>query len=275
MSATPIPRSLAMTIYSDLDISVIKDLPGGRKPIKTAVRTDKDRESVYNFIESSIKAGDQTYIVYPLIEESEALDLKDATMGFEKLKRRFPDFSVALLHGQMKPEEKDAIMKRFASGKTDILVSTTVIEVGVDVPNASIMVIEHAERFGLSQLHQLRGRIGRGTKQSYCILMPGSKLSKDGRYRLRKMVETTDGFEIAEADLKLRGPGDFMGTKQSGLPDFRFADIVEDKALLEQAKQDAWSLIGSDPNLTSEEHHNLKKVFEPYFKKRAEFFGVG
>lgn len=275
MSATPIPRSLAMTIYSDLDSSVIKDLPGGRKPIKTAVRTDRDRESVYNFIESSVKAGDQTYIVYPLIEESEALDLKDATMGFEKLKRRFPDVSISLLHGQMKPEEKDAIMKRFVSGETDILVSTTVIEVGVDVPNASIMVIEHAERFGLSQLHQLRGRIGRGTKQSYCILMPGSKLSKDGRYRLRKMVETTDGFEIAEADLKLRGPGDFMGTKQSGLPDFRFADIVEDKALLEQAKQDAWSLIGSDPNLDSKEHQNMKRVFEPYFKKRAEFFGVG
>lgn len=275
MSATPIPRSLAMTIYSDLDSSVIKDLPGGRKPIKTAVRTDKDRESVYNFIESSVKAGDQTYIVYPLIEESEALDLKDATMGFEKMKRRFPDVSISLLHGQMKPEEKDVIMKRFASGDTDILVSTTVIEVGVDVPNASIMVIEHAERFGLSQLHQLRGRIGRGTKQSYCILMPGSKLSKEGRYRLRKMVETTDGFEIAEADLKLRGPGDFMGTKQSGLPDFRFADIVEDKTLLELAKQDAWSLIGSDPNLDSEEHQNLKKIFEPYFKKRTEFFGVG
>ena len=275
MSATPIPRSLAMTIYSDLDISVIKDLPGGRKPIKTAVRTDRDRESVYSFIESSVEAGDQAYIVFPLIEESEALDLKDATMGFEKLKRRFPELSIALLHGQMKPDEKDAIMKRFASGDTDILVSTTVIEVGVDVPNASIMVIEHAERFGLSQLHQLRGRIGRGTKQSYCILMPGSKLSKDGRYRLRKMVETTDGFEIAEADLKLRGPGDFMGTKQSGLPDFRFADIVEDKALLEQAKQDAWSLIGSDPSLNSEQHQNLKKVFEPYFKKRAEFFGVG
>lgn len=275
MSATPIPRSLAMTIYSDLDSSVIKDLPGGRKPIKTAVRTDKDRESVYNFIESSVKAGDQAYIVYPLIEESEALDLKDATMGFEKLKRRFPEPSISLLHGQMKPEEKETIMKRFVSGDTDILVSTTVIEVGVDVPNASIMIIEHAERFGLSQLHQLRGRIGRGTKQSYCILMPGSKLSKDGRYRLQKMVETTDGFEIAEADLKLRGPGDFMGTKQSGLPDFWFADIVEDKALLEQAKQDAWSLIGSDPDLQSKENQNLKRVFEPYFKKRAEFFGVG
>lgn len=275
MSATPIPRSLAMTIYSDLDISVIKDLPGGRKPIKTAVRTDRDRDSVYDFIYQSVQSGDQVYIVYPLIEESEALDLKDATMGFEKLKRRFPDVSISLLHGRMKSEEKDAIMKRFAEGETDILVSTTVIEVGVDVPNASIMVIEHAERFGLSQLHQLRGRIGRGTKQSYCILMPGSKLSKDGRYRLRKMVETTDGFEIAEADLKLRGPGDFMGTKQSGLPEFRFADIVEDKVLLETAKQDAWSLIGSDPNLDSEEHQNLKKVFEPYFKKRAEFFGVG
>ncbi len=275
MSATPIPRSLAMTIYSDLDISIIAGLPAGRKPIKTAVRTDKDRKSVYEFIEKSVQQGDQVYVIFPLIEESEAMDLKDATMGFEKLKQRFPDISIDLLHGRMSSEEKEKIMSRFSNGDTGILVSTTVIEVGVDVPNATIMMIEHAERFGLSQLHQLRGRIGRGSKQSYCILMPGSAISKDGRYRLRKLVETTDGFEIAEADLKLRGPGDFLGTKQSGLPDFRFADIVEDRLLLEQAKNDSWSLIRNDPELTQTEHQPLKKVFEPYFKEKLELFGVG
>ncbi|MEX0646939.1 MAG: ATP-dependent DNA helicase RecG, partial [Balneolaceae bacterium] len=240
MSATPIPRSLAMTIYSDLDISVIEDMPEGRKSIKTAVRTEKERQKIYSFLEESIGQGRQAYIVFPLIEESEAMDLKDATMGFEKLKRHFPEFSIELLHGRMKSEEKENIMKRFVEGKVQILVSTTVIEVGVDVPNASIMIVEHAERFGLSQLHQLRGRVGRGEYQCYCILMPGGKLSKPGRFRLKKMVDTTDGFEIAEADLKLRGPGDFLGTKQSGLPEFKYADIVEDRMLLEQAKNEAW-----------------------------------
>lgn len=275
MSATPIPRSLAMTIYSDLDISIIKGLPSGRKPVKTAVRTEKERQNVYDFLEESIRAGDQAYVVYPLIEESEAMDLKDATMGFEKLQRRFPDINIDLLHGKMKSDEKDDVMKRFVSGETSILVSTTVIEVGVDVPNASIMIIEHAERFGLSQLHQLRGRIGRGGKQSYCILMPDSKLSEQGRYRLKKMIETNDGFEIAEADLKLRGPGDFLGTKQSGLPDFRFADIVEDRFLLEQAKNDAWNVIKTDSDLAKPDHSELNKVFQPYFKKRSEYFGIG
>lgn len=275
MSATPIPRSLAMTIYSDLDISIISKLPAGRKPIKTAVRTDKDRESVYGFIEKSVQQGDQVYVIFPLIEESEAMDLKDATMGYEKLKRRFPGISIDLLHGKMKSDEKEKIMKRFSEGETKILVSTTVIEVGVDVPNATIMIVEHAERFGLSQLHQLRGRIGRGSKQSFCILMPGSPISKDGRYRLRKLVETSDGFEIAEADLKLRGPGDFLGTKQSGLPDFKYADIVEDRLLLEQAKNDSWKLIREDPELSSDKHTALKKTFEPYFKEKLELFGVG
>ncbi|MDX1590961.1 MAG: ATP-dependent DNA helicase RecG [Balneolaceae bacterium] len=275
MSATPIPRSLAMTIYSDLDISIIKGLPSGRKPVKTAVRTEKERQNVYDFLEESVRGGDQAYIVYPLIEESEAMDLKDATMGYEKLQRRFPDITIDLLHGKMKPEEKDDVMKRFVNGETQILVSTTVIEVGVDVPNASIMIIEHAERFGLSQLHQLRGRIGRGGKQSYCILMPDTKLSEQGRFRLRKMIDTNDGFEIAEADLKLRGPGDFLGTKQSGLPDFRFADIVEDRLLLEQAKNDAWNIIKSDADLEKPNHAKLKKVFKPYFKERSEYFGIG
>jgi len=191
------------------------------------------------------------------------------------VKQRFPKSRIGLLHGRLKPEEKDGIMKRFSDGDIDILVSTTVIEVGVDVPNASIMIIEHAERFGLSQLHQLRGRIGRGRKQSYCILMPGQKLSKDGRYRLKMMIDTTDGFKIAEADLKLRGPGDFLGTKQSGLPEFRFGDILEDRITLEQAKNDAWQIVRTDDEFSKPEHKSLKKVFEPYFKKKAEFFGIG
>jgi len=275
MSATPIPRSLAMTIYSDLDISVIKDLPAGRIPIKTAVRTDKEREKIYQFIEKSVTTGDQVYVIFPLIEESEAMDLKDATMGYEKLSKRFPSIDIDLLHGKMKSDQKEEIMKRFSEGKSKILVSTTVIEVGVDVPNASIMLIEHAERFGLSQLHQLRGRIGRGSTQSYCILMPGSQLSKAGVFRLKKLVETTDGFKIAEADLKLRGPGDFLGTKQSGLPEFRFADIVEDRLILEQAKNDSWELIKQDPDLSKPEHKSLQSVFEPYFKEKLELFGVG
>jgi ATP-dependent DNA helicase RecG len=275
MSATPIPRSLAMTIYSDLDISVIKELPAGRKPVRTAIRTEKKRDEVYSFLEQNIREGGQIYIVYPLIEESEVMDLKDATMGFEKMKKRFPEARIALLHGRMKSEEKEEIMGLFVQGKLDILVSTTVIEVGVDVPNANVMIIEHAERFGLSQLHQLRGRIGRGERQSYCILMPGEKLSKQGRIRLNKMAETSDGFEIAETDLKLRGPGDFLGTKQSGLPEFKHADIVEDRMLLEQAKQDAWELIRKDPGLDQEIHRKLKTVFDPYFKEKAEFFGLG
>jgi ATP-dependent DNA helicase RecG len=275
MSATPIPRSLAMTMYSDLDISVIKGLPAGRKPVKTAIRSDSKREEIYSFLEKNIREGGQIYIVYPLVEESEVMDLKDASMGFEKLKKRFSDIEIGLVHGRMKSEEKEEVMQKFYSNELKILVSTTVIEVGVDVPNANVMIIEHAERFGLSQLHQLRGRIGRGERQSYCILMTGEKLSKAGRFRLNKMVETNDGFEIAEADLKLRGPGDFLGTKQSGLPEFRYADIVEDRLLLEKAKRDAWEIIRKDPDLHSHSNKKLKAVFEPYFRERAEYFGLG
>lgn len=274
MSATPIPRSLAMTIYSDLDISVIRELPAGRKPVRTAVRTDREREKVYRFIDESVKKGEQVYVIFPLIEESELMDLKDATMGFEKLKRRFPHISIRLLHGRMSSEEKEEVMNAFAGGSVSLLVSTTVIEVGVDVPNATIMLIEHAERFGLSQLHQLRGRIGRGNQQSYCILMPGARISTQGRYRLKKLVETTDGFEIAEADLKLRGPGDFLGTKQSGLPEFKYADIVDDRLLLEQAKNEAWRLFTADPTLTASENLLLADRFRSYFSERAEFFGT-
>jgi len=275
MSATPIPRSLAMTVYADLDVSVIKDMPAGRKPIKTAIRSHKKREDVMNFVRQEVQDGGQVYVVYPLVEESEALDLKDATAGFERLKKRFPEFEVGLLHGRMKTEEKEAVMKRFIMNEIQILVSTTVIEVGVDVPNASIMIIEHAERFGLSQLHQLRGRIGRGKRQSYCILMPDVKVSKAGAFRLKTMEETNDGFRIAEADLKLRGPGDFLGTKQSGLPDFKFADIVEDQFLLTQAKEKARQLLNEDPNLSGSENTDLGRVFKPYFEEKVKFYGLG
>ncbi|XWN36208.1 MAG: ATP-dependent DNA helicase RecG [Balneola sp.] len=275
MSATPIPRSLAMTVYADLDISIIKGLPAGRKPIKTAIRGNKKREGVWDFVRTEVNDGGQVYVIYPLVEESEALDLKDATAGYEKLKKRFPDFEVGLLHGRLKSDEKEEVMKAFINNKIQILVSTTVIEVGVDVPNASVMIIEHAERFGLSQLHQLRGRIGRGERQSYCILMPDVKVSKAGAFRLKTMEETNDGFKIAEADLKLRGPGDFLGTKQSGLPDFKVADIVEDQFILAQAKEKAKQLIENDADLNRPEHESLKKIFDPYFKEKAAFYGMG
>ena len=275
MSATPIPRSLAMTLYSDLDISIIKGMPSGRKPVKTAVRPQKKHDEIYDFVENELRDGGQAYVVYPLVEESEKMDLKDATAGFEKLKKRFSDFEVGLLHGRMDSDDKDAVMQRFINNDIQVLVSTTAIEVGVDVPNASIMIVEHAERFGLSQLHQLRGRIGRGQRQSYCILIYGQKVSKEGQYRLRKMAETNNGFEVAEADLELRGPGDFLGTKQSGLPEFRVADIVEDQWILEQAKSEAWKIINEDLDLENPEHQELKKVFIPYYKEKSKLYGVG
>ncbi len=272
MSATPIPRSLALTLYGDLDVSIIRGLPRGRKPIKTAVRGESKRDSVYSFIEEVLIDGGQIYIVYPLVEESEALDLKDATMGFEHITSRFPDTSVGLLHGRMKSDEKDSVMRSFIKNEIKILVSTTVIEVGVDVPNASVMIVEHAERFGLSQLHQLRGRIGRGSRQSYCILMTDVKKSKEAKIRLDTMEKTNDGFQIAEVDLKLRGPGDFLGTKQSGIPDFKFADILEDQDILELAKEKATLLINDDPDFEKTEHQMLKENFEPYFREKSRFY---
>lgn len=275
MSATPIPRSLAMTLYSDLDVSLIKGLPAGRKPISTVVRYDKNRADIYRFVHAEVTKGGQVYIVFPLVEESETLDLKDASVGFEHLKDMFPDFQVGLIHGRMKSDEKEAVMKRFAAGEVHILVSTTVIEVGVNVPNASVMIVEHAERFGLSQLHQLRGRIGRGSRKSYCILMTDIKRSKEGRFRLDTMAKTTDGFEIAEADLKLRGPGDFLGTKQSGLPDFRFADIVEDQELVYVTRSVAQQILREDPDLSKSEHTGLRKIFSRYFKAKAQYFSMG
>ncbi len=274
MSATPIPRSLAMTVFGKLDISVISELPSGRKPIRTAIRGESKRKDVYSFLRSVLREGGQAYIVFPLVEESEAMDLKNAVNGFEQIQAAFPEFQAGLLHGKMKPDEKESVMKAFESGAVSILVSTTVIEVGINVPNASVMIIEDAERFGLSQLHQLRGRIGRGSRQSYCILMPGVKQTKTARERLQTMVESNDGFHIAETDLRLRGPGDFLGTRQSGLPEFRFADLVEDEALLRKAASTAAAMLNESPELDKPGLEKLKSRFFSYLKEKKEFFDM-
>ncbi|HEX8721200.1 MAG TPA: ATP-dependent DNA helicase RecG [Pyrinomonadaceae bacterium] len=240
MTATPIPRSLAMTVYGDLDVSVIDELPPGRTPVKTVVVGEDKRAGVYRGIEREVRAGRQAYVVYPLVEESEKMDLKDATRMFEHLRDRvFPHFAVGLLHGKMKPAEKDEVMRLFVSGETQVLVATTVVEVGVDVPNASVMVVEHAERFGLSQLHQLRGRVGRGAEQSYCVLMASDRQTSVAQQRLGIMEETSDGFRIAEKDLEIRGPGEVMGTRQSGVPTFRVGNLVRDIQILEEARREA------------------------------------
>ena len=254
MTATPIPRTLAMTLYGDLDISIIDEMPAGRKPIQTLHRYDKDRLKVFGFIKKEIEKGRQVYIVYPLIEESEKLDLKNLMDGYESICRAFPQFPIGIVHGNMKPADKDYEMQRFVKGETKIMVATTVIEVGVNVPNASVMVIENAERFGLSQLHQLRGRVGRGAEQSYCILMSDYKLSKDSRVRLETMVRTNDGFEIADVDLKLRGPGDLMGTQQSGIADLLIADLSKDASILAMARDAAQRLLQEDPDLGQPQH---------------------
>jgi ATP-dependent DNA helicase RecG len=259
MTATPIPRTLAMTLYGDLDVSVIDELPKGRKPISTVHRYDSNRLKVFGFVREQVVAGRQVYFVYPLIEESEKMDLKNLVDGYESIKRGFPEFQISLLHGKMKPEAKEFEMKRFLKGETQIMVSTTVIEVGVDVSNASVMVIENAERFGLSQLHQLRGRVGRGSEQSYCILMTDYKLTKEAKVRIETMVRTTDGFEIAETDLKLRGPGDLMGTQQSGVLDLLIADLAKDSKILQLARDSASSILGRDPKLEAPEHANISK----------------
>ncbi|MEQ9568269.1 MAG: helicase-related protein, partial [Pseudomonadales bacterium] len=262
MTATPIPRTLAMTLYGDLEISTIDELPKGRKPIKTTHRYDSHRLQINAFIKEQITAGRQIYIVYPLIEESEKLDLKHLMDGYESVARAFPDVPVSILHGKMKPEAKEFEMDRFVRGETKIMVATTVIEVGVDVPNASVMIIESAERFGLSQLHQLRGRVGRGAEQSYCILVTDFKLSADSKVRLNTMVRTNNGFEIAETDLKLRGPGDLMGTQQSGALDLLIADLGKDGLLLQQARQEAINILERDPDLGQPENRMIKAQVE-------------
>ena len=251
MTATPIPRTLAMSLYGDLDVSVIDELPPGRKAIETLHKFEGQRLKVFHSLKQEIEKGRQVYIVYPLIQESEAMDYKDLMDGYESISREFPQpkYQISIVHGQMKPADKDHEMERFAKGETQIMVATTVIEVGVNVPNASVMVIESAERFGLSQLHQLRGRVGRGAEQSYCILMSGFKLSEDSKTRLNTMVQTNDGFEIAEVDLKLRGPGDIMGTQQSGVLNLKIADIVKDNQILQIARSFAQKILKEDPNL--------------------------
>jgi ATP-dependent DNA helicase RecG len=263
MTATPIPRTLAMSLYGDLDISVIDELPPGRKAIQTVHRFDSNRLKVWKFLKDEIAKGRQIYIVYPLINESSTQDYKDLMDGYESISRDFPlpQYSISIVHGQMKPAEKEAEMQRFVAGKTNIMVATTVIEVGVNVPNASVMVIESAERFGLSQLHQLRGRVGRGAEQSYCILMTGFKLSNDSKIRLETMCKTNDGFEIAEVDLKLRGPGDILGTQQSGVLNLKIADIVKDRDILMAAREHAIKLLKEDAAMEKPEHQNLRKIF--------------
>ncbi|KAA6352369.1 ATP-dependent DNA helicase RecG [termite gut metagenome] len=258
MTATPIPRTLAMTIYGDLDVSVIDELPPGRKPINTIHQFDSRKESLYRFIHQQITEGRQIYIVYPLIKESEKIDLKNLEEGFVRICEKFPDVKVCKVHGKMKSSDKDEQMRLFVSGEARIMVATTVIEVGVNVPNASVMVVENAERFGLSQLHQLRGRVGRGAEQSYCILVTNYKLAEETRKRLEIMVRTNDGFEIAEADLKLRGPGDLEGTQQSGIPfDLKIANLARDSQLLQQVRSIAQAVVDTDPMSTNPENEIL------------------
>lgn len=268
MTATPIPRTLAMSLYGDLDISVIDELPPGRKPIKTVHRYDSNRLKVFAFIKDEIKKGRQVYVVYPLIQESEKMDYKDLMDGYESIAREFPNEQISIVHGQMKSDAKDYEMDRFVRGETQIMVATTVIEVGVNVPNASVMIIESAERFGLSQLHQLRGRVGRGAEQSFCILMTGHKLSNDSKTRLETMTATNDGFEIAEVDLKLRGPGDIMGTQQSGVLNLKIADIVKDNEILKLARHHAMRILKEDPSLSLEKNKVLRFTYAQLAKHK-------
>ncbi len=292
MTATPIPRTLSLTLYGDLDLSVINELPRGRTPIRTVVRHEEEKEEVYRFVREQVRAGRQAYFVYPLIEESEKLDLRAATVHFEELRRSvFPDLRLGLVHGRMDSAEKDRVMRAFADGALDILVATTVIEVGIDVPNATIMVIENAERFGLAQLHQLRGRVGRGEQQSTCILLTqrwrvqgmrrGRSTEADpdqqrlAERRLATMVQTTDGFRIAEVDLELRGPGDYFGTRQSGMPAFSVANIVTDGPLLEVARRDAFTVVEDDPQLRRDDHQALARHLRTFFREELELLHVG
>jgi ATP-dependent DNA helicase RecG len=276
MTATPIPRTLALTLYGDLDVSVLDELPPGRQPVVTKARTGVKRPEIYAFLRDQIREGRQVYVVYPLVEESEALDLKAATDMARHLQQDvFPDLTVGLLHGRQGFEEKDAIMQRFKAGEIHILVSTTVIEVGIDVPNASVMLIEHAERFGLSQLHQLRGRVGRGPWKSYCILLTAGRLTEDAQRRVDALVATNDGFRIAEVDLELRGPGEFFGTRQSGLPEFRMADLLRDAVVLEDARREALAIVAADAELRAPEHLGLRAALLGRWRGKLDLASVG
>ncbi|MCQ2265758.1 MAG: DEAD/DEAH box helicase, partial [Bacteroidales bacterium] len=275
MTATPIPRTLAMTLYGDLDLSVIDELPKGRKPIITAHYFEKDRLRLNGFLQREIAKGRQVFVVYPLIKESEKMDLQDLMAGYDAMSRAFPlpQYALGIVHGKMKPEEKEFEMQRFIKNGTQILLSTTVIEVGIDVPNATVMVVENAERFGLSQLHQLRGRVGRGGEQSYCILMSGNKLTNESKQRLDAMVATTDGFEIANFDLKLRGPGDLQGTQQSGILDFKIADLVKDEKLVSYTRNLAKTILENDPDLSQAENAPMARHLARLMSKNV-FWGM-
>ena len=294
MTATPIPRTLALTLYGDLDTSVLDELPPGRTPITTRKISDQRAAEVWDFVRKQVKLGRQAYVVYPVIEGAPAeqqemefaaepagsrskTGLKAALHMYEELRKKiFPDLRVGLLHGRLSPEEKEDAMRRFKTGEIDILVATTVIEVGVDVPNATVMVVEHAERFGLSQLHQLRGRIGRGAAKSYCVLMTGGKVSPEGERRLNEMVRTQDGFEIAELDLELRGPGEFFGTRQAGMPGLRVANLLRDRQLLELAKVEAAKLVHeTDPGITVEDRHRVMSHLRQHWQRRYGLVEVG
>jgi len=276
MTATPIPRTLAMTLYGDMEVSVLDELPPGRSPIVTMVYREKERGEVYRTTEEELEKGRQAFVVYPLVEESERMDLRDATQGAQCLQQEvFPNYRVGLIHGRMKSEEKERTMRAFREGEIQVLVATTVIEVGIDYPNATVMVVEHAERFGLSQLHQLRGRIGRGSHPSVCLLLAPARIGKDAWRRLKVMEKTADGFRIAEEDLAIRGPGEFLGVRQWGLPDFRVANIIRDVRLLQQARREAFALIKHDPELSSEEHLPLKEIIQEKWQARLELAAVG
>ncbi len=276
MTATPIPRTLALTLYGDLDVSVLDELPPGRKPVRTEARTESRRRQIYDFLRAQIADGRQVYVVYPLVEESELIDLKAATDMAHRLQHDvFPDLTVGLLHGRLSSEDKDAIMRSFKAGAIQVLVATTVIEVGIDVPNASVMLIEHAERFGLSQLHQLRGRVGRGPWKSYCILLTSGRLGEEAQRRVEAMAATHDGFKIAEVDLQLRGPGEFFGTRQSGLPEFRVADLLRDAAILEEARLEAQTIIAEDAELRHTVHRGLRQALLTRWRGKLDLASVG
>jgi len=276
MTATPIPRTLAMSVYGDLDISVIDELPPGRKEVKTVHRNDNNRLAVFKFMKQEIEKGRQVYVVYPLIQESQAMDYKDLMDGYESISREFPvpKYQISIVHGKMKATDKEYEMQRFVKGETQIMVATTVIEVGVNVPNASIMVIESSERFGLSQLHQLRGRVGRGADQSYCVLLSSFKLSTEAKTRLKTMVETSDGFKIAEVDLKLRGPGNMMGTQQSGVLNLKIADVVRDSPILYRARNSALEILQDDQNLTKVKNNRIQKTYTEISKTTGAWSNI-